>query len=209
MVRSAFVTGIALVLAACGSTGVQPVVSVSHAPATPNPAPSMPAPTPLPLKLEIPAIGVAASVEPVGVDAAGRLAAPVKGEDVSWYLPGPTAGEAGDAVFAGHLDWYDTSCVSAGHPSAACTGRGVSRSVFWSLANVKVGDVIIVTRDDGAILHFNVTAAPLSVPYDKSPAGLFATSGPPSVSLVTCAGAWDSKAGTYLKRLIVTAALAS
>jgi hypothetical protein len=46
------------------------------------------------------------------------------------------------------------------------------------------------------------------VPYNASEDGLFTATGPPSMSLITCAGVWDRQRGTYLQRLLVHASLA-
>ena len=109
---------------------------------------------------------------------------------MAWYEPGPAPGEAGDAVIAGHLDWY--------------TGR----AVFWDLHRLGRGDEVDVVARDGARLRFRVTDT-ATVAYTAHPPGLFAGSGAPRLSLITCDGAWDSQHGTYADRLIVNAAPAA
>jgi sortase (surface protein transpeptidase) len=150
---------------------------------------STPSPTGPPARLAIPTLGVDAAVESVGVDGQGRMAVPSRPEDVGWYNQGPAPGESGDAVIDGHLDWW--------------TGP----AVFWKLDRLRVGDELTVTRADGSRLRFVVDSM-TSVPYDSRPPGLFTSSGMPSLSLVTCAGAWDRTRQTYTTRLLVHAALA-
>jgi sortase (surface protein transpeptidase) len=134
----------------------------------------------------IPKISVMASVEPVGVDRYHDMAVPSKPTDVGWYSPGPAPGELGDAVIDGHLDWT--------------TGK----AVFWDLHLLQPGDEIDVVAQDRTMLRFQVSDL-RTYAYTARPAGLFAMSGQPRLSLITCAGAWDRGRSTYLQRLVVTA----
>jgi sortase (surface protein transpeptidase) len=70
------------------------------------------------------------------------------------------------------------------------------------------GDEITVVRADGSSVKF-VTDSSSMVPYDSSTDSLFTRDGPPSITLITCAGAWDRQRGTYLQRLVVHASLVS
>lgn len=144
-----------------------------------------------PGKLVIRSIGVSAQVLPVGVDAAGAMGVTNQSYNVGWYKLGPSPGQAGDAVIDGHLDWYDTS-----------------HAVFFNLKNLQIGDDIEVQRLDGVTHHFKVTSVH-SVAYNATVPGLFATGGPPRLSLITCGGQWDVKKGEYLQRVIVDSALVS
>jgi len=173
----------------------------TRAAATPTPAPSaspndllrqalaIVAPAKPPVRLRIPTINVDAAIEQVGVDSQGRIAAPTRTENVGWYKLGTAPGDAGDAVIDGHLDWYD------------------GPAVFWRLGKMKVGDQIMVLREDGSQARFVVDATSV-MPYDASTDALFTKSGPPSLTLITCAGTWDRQRGTYLQRLVVHASLA-
>lgn len=148
--------------------------------------PGAPPETAREMRLMIPKLNVNAHSEPLGLDAQGQLATPtVKYCDVGWYQHGPAPGAPGDAVMDGHLDWY-------GKPA-----------VFWKLESLRPGDEIVVRRDT-AILHFRVVSV-ASVPYNSHPPGLFDVTGPPRLSLLTCAGDYDFKRATYLSRLIVNA----
>jgi len=172
----------------------------ARASATPSPAPSagpndllrqalaIVAPAKPPVRLKIPTINVDAAVEQVGVDSQGRVAAPARTDNVGWYKLGTAPGDAGDAVMDGHLDWYD------------------GPAVFWRLGKMKVGDQIMVLREDGTQAKFVVDATSV-MPYDASTDGLFTKSGPPALTLITCAGTWDRQRGTYLQRLVVHAYL--
>jgi LPXTG-site transpeptidase (sortase) family protein len=146
-----------------------------------------------PGRLIVPSIGVDAQVIAVGVDKDGNMAVTNESYDVGWYNKGPAPGDQGDAVIDGHVDWYDTS-----------------QAVFYNLKSVKVGDDVQVQRLDGTTRHFRVTSVK-TVAYnaDSKGLGLFAPSGPPRLSLITCGGQWSRSLNQYLSRVIVDAALVS
>jgi sortase (surface protein transpeptidase) len=147
------------------------------------------APAAPPTRLLIPVIGVNAVVESVGLDAQGRIAAPSVPANVGWYHSGVAPGDAGDALIDGHLDWTS------------------GPAVFWHLGNLRIGDQVMVVRADGSRVQFVIDSTSV-VPYNASEDGLFTATGPPSMSLITCAGVWDRQRGTYLQRLLVHASLA-
>lgn len=168
---------------AAGDPEGQPVVPSPSAPTVASIGSAPPA------RLSIPALGVEAQVEPVGTDAQGRMEVPSRPDRVSWYRLGTSPGQSGNAVLAGHYDWTN------------------GPAVFWKLKHLKVGDEIAVIRTNGERVGFIVRASEV-VTFDARPSGMFTTSGPPSLSLVTCTGAWDRQRGTYLERLVVHASLA-
>ena len=177
---------LALIAGACGQSGNATSAHKAKA------AQAVPASTPqrqLPAQLVIPKISVTAPVEQVGVDKNNNMDVPAKASDVAWYSPGPAPGEAGDAVIDGHLDWT--------------TGK----AVFWDLHLLQAGDEIDVVAQDGTRLRFKVTDTH-SYSYTAHPAGLFATSGQPQLSLITCSGSWDKGRQVYLQRLVVNASYA-
>jgi sortase (surface protein transpeptidase) len=166
--------------AACGQSG-QTASShrKGHAASTPQ--------RHVPVKLVIPKIGLDAAVEQVGLDKNHNMDVPKLPQDTGWYEPGPAPGQAGDAVIDGHLNWTN-----------------VPRAVFFDLDKVQVGDQVDVVAQDGAKMLFQVTDMH-DYPYSAHPAGLFATTGQPELSLITCAGSWDQARQTYLQRLVVNA----
>jgi sortase (surface protein transpeptidase) len=178
----------------------QPTPTRSAAPASPaaerNPvgtdrtsdAQAIVAPATAPGRLVIPAIGVDAAVESVGLDRDGRMDTPSRPDRVAWYSLGSAPGEAGNAMIDGHLDWTD------------------GPAVFSRLGRMRAGDEITVVGGGGSENRFVVdwTAA---TPYNSSIEYLFTRSGPPSLTLITCAGPWDARRSTYLQRLLVHASL--
>lgn len=148
------------------------------------------APAAPPVRLAIPAIGVNATVESVGLDAQGRIAAPSAPANVGWYRTGVAPGDAGNALLDGHLDWY-----------------GTPQAVFYNLRKLRPGDSVSVARADGTEVQFVVDSTSM-LSFDAADDKLFTASGPPSMSLITCAGSWDRARATYLRRLVVHASLA-
>ncbi len=139
--------------------------------------------------IRIPAAGVDAEIEAVFVDGRGNMAVPSRPDRVGWYAGGPSPGAPGDAVLDGHLD---TAAGSA---------------VFGELHRLKAGDRLVVDWTGGRTYTFIVESVRL-YSFDAHPDGLFVADGPARLSLITCAGPWDARLGTYRQRLVVDAHLA-
>jgi hypothetical protein len=175
-------------LDASGPTVVGAGASPSPADPTSAAARALLAPAPRPATLVIPALHVRATVEAVGTDAEGRMATPSQPDRVAWFDQGPAPGDAGDALIDGHLDWTS------------------GPAVFWLLGRLRAGDEVDVLRADGSQARFQVDATS-TARYDARMEQLFARTGPPALSLITCTGSWDRQRGTYLDRLLVHASL--
>jgi LPXTG-site transpeptidase (sortase) family protein len=96
-----------------------------------------------PVHLEIPAIGVDTSVFPIGLAADGTLAVPQPGprlNTAAWFENSPTPGQPGPSIIEGHVDSVE------------------GPSVFLKLGDIKPGDQVIVQRQDGRTLTFEVNA---------------------------------------------------
>jgi LPXTG-site transpeptidase (sortase) family protein len=141
-------------------------------------------------RIRIPAVGVNARILSGGVDRQGSIKSPGNNQDTMWYNGSARLGEAGAAFINGH----------AGVRAPA---------VFTRIAQLRVGDTIIIERSDGVSLTYVVksvktaTAAEVSMrealaPYQGASKGL---------TLMTCAGDYSSQAGTYDKRTVVFAVL--
>ncbi len=184
-----------LILSGCGqsSTSQKALPHASPPAVRPNVNPtatSTPQVTANPVRLLIPAIGVNAHVEAVGVQANGDLAIPTQNpwEDVGWYKSGPRPGERGSAVIDGHLN-----------------RPGNYPAVFWHLEDLHVGDQVMVTGEQGKTLHFHVIGMAFYSP-DKAPIQLiFGNESGIYLNLVTCAGDWiPSQHQTTLRLVIFT-----
>lgn len=143
-----------------------------------------------PTRLTIPALQIDAHVQHVGITKGGAMATPSNFRDVAWYRHGAVPGGRGSAVIAGHVD----------------NGLGLS-GVFKHLADVEVGDEIVVEREDGSVARFRVSGK-RSYPYNEVPVDVvFNPSGSPRLNLITCEGRWLEEDKTYDQRLVVFAEL--
>ena len=150
---------------------------------------ALPAADPTPEELLIASIGVDARIEPRGLDANRNLATPEDYRDVAWFDEGPRPGEAGNAILNGHVDWW--------------TGD----AVFTSLSRLRVGELIRVVSADQSTVDFKVSSLN-TVDANARIASLFTTSGPATLTLITCSGVWNPATQTDTRRLLVTAVIA-
>lgn len=139
----------------------------------------------MPLALSIDSVGVEALVESVGV-LDGGMAVPSLPEYVGWYEFGARPGEAGSAVFAGHVNRKD-------RPEA----------VFTNLKNVQIGDVVQVVNSDGELLEFLVDEIK-SYPFDADASEVFSSDdGLARLNLITCDGVWNPVLRSHESRLVI------
>ena len=204
------VTGLALVVVAVllwpAGAGVSPapvpaavpavvpaavIAPASSAPlaAPPVGAPLAPAAPAQPAQVRIGTIAAAAPVVAVGVDERGAMAVPEDVRTVGWYRFGSRPGSlSGSAVLSGHVD-----------------DRVQGRGVFAALGDVEPGDLVEVELTDGTRLGYRVRTVE-RVAKDALPADeLFARSGPPRLTLITCGGDFDWTTRTHTENVVVTA----
>ncbi len=164
-----------------------------HAVWMPGQEPEVPAPVAVhasradePVRLRIPALGIDAAVQHVGLGKSGAMAVPTNYSDVAWYRYGPAPGALGSAVVDGHVD------------------NGLSLpGVFKHLNDIKVGDRLEVVAASGAVKTFKVTDVK-TYPYDAVPTELIFNRGDTArLNLITCEGAWVPGKKTYDERLVV------
>jgi hypothetical protein len=141
-----------------------------------------------PVRVRIAAIGVDSPLMDLGLRADGSLEVPPSGFPAGWYTGGPTPGELGPAIIAGHIDW---------------NGPGV----FYNLHNLKPGDQVTVTRADGSKPAFRVTRV-AQFPKAQFPTKLvYGNIDHAGLRLITCGGSFDSQSGHYEDNIVVFADL--
>jgi sortase (surface protein transpeptidase) len=144
-----------------------------------------------PVRLRIPAIGVDAGLESLGLATDRSIEVPSGPDVAGWWKGGSRPGQVGPAVILGHVD--------------SKTGA----AVFYRLARLRAGDEILVDRADGSTARFEVTA---EGSYRKAafPSDLvYYPTLQPELRLVTCEGPIDPSTGHYRDNLVVFAAQAS
>lgn len=140
----------------------------------------------VPTEIEIPALGIQTSVEPVGLDAYGKMDVPSTDETVAWYMGGYKLGETGQAVIAGH---YDTQ---TGAPA-----------VFYHLSSLHEGDIVRVTGANGEVRTFTVTKIAV---YENDNFPVIEVFGPAEdrgLNLITCEGKYNQEVHNYSHRTVV------
>jgi hypothetical protein len=143
---------------------------------------------PRPSRIRIASIGVDAAVVSVGIDQpASMMQVPADISKVGWYRFGPSPGRPGSALLVGHVDSSDL-------------GAGV----FFRLRAVPIGAVVSVEFTDDSTARFRVTGR-RSYPKAGLPERLFARSGTPVLTLITCGGAFDRTTGHYQDNVVVYA----
>lgn len=141
-----------------------------------------------PSYLLIPSLGVEAAIEPTALAADGGMPAPRNGAVVAWYDFSAGAGEPGNMVVAGHRDWQR------------------QRGVFYGLGRLVRGDEVWVLDRAGVWHRYDVEWS-ISLPDDDQ-FPLVETLGPTAVrslTLITCSGRFDQRAGSYVERRLVRA----
>lgn len=142
----------------------------------------------LPVRLKIPKINVDAAVEYVGVTSKGAMDVPKDPADVAWFNLGPSPGEVGSAVIAGHYGW-----------------RNNIPAVFDNLHKLAIGDAVSVEDEKGTTTTFIVSKIQK---YDQKAdaTDIFISSdGRAHLNLITCVGTWSKAQQSYSDRLVVFA----
>lgn len=172
--------------ATTGSSRTVPLVPAeARRPATP---PEEAAP-PSPVGLQIPAADIAVDVVPVGVAGDGQMEIPESGFEVGWYRYGAAPGQGeGSPVLASHVD-------------TLAEGKGV----LARLTDLRAGDLVSVTLEDGSTVDYQVTARRTEPKAELDVGTLFDRSGPEQLRLVTCGGPWQPERSSYRDNVIVTA----
>jgi len=136
-------------------------------------------------------------VEAAGIDAVvetldivnGRMENPTGPWVVSWYRQSAALGEIGNAMLAGHVDYW-----------------GVGVCVFYNVGDLAEGDRIELTGENGEVFSYDVVwneTYTLDELVSGTMAEVVAASDDQIVTLFTCGGEFDYVNGEYLSRTIV------
>ncbi|HEX2185243.1 MAG TPA: class F sortase [Chloroflexota bacterium] len=150
-----------------------------------------------PQRMLVPKLRIDAPIATFGLDqleADGALPSPKRAGDVAWYDYSGRAGEANNAVFAGHVDWQ-------GAPA-----------VFARIKELVNGDQIILVGEGGTRFIYEVLGCddiechlPLSTRPDVDE--FVGYSSFSHLTMITCEGQWDRIKRDYSHRRIVRARL--
>jgi sortase (surface protein transpeptidase) len=146
----------------------------------------------VPIRVVIPAIGVRARIIPLGEGPGGVVAVPSLSTPflTSWFDEGPTPGQRGAAALFGHVD-------------SAATGP----AVFYRLGDLRPGDTVRVRLADHVTAVFGVYRVAMYAKDDFPTRLVYGPAGGPELRLITCGGAFDAAAGSYLDNVVAFARL--
>lgn len=143
-----------------------------------------------PVNLYIPALNLDASfVSPLKLQADQTVGVPDSYNQVGWYEGGATPGEVGPAVILGHVDSKE------------------GPAIFYSLGQLKEGEDIEVTREDGSVAIFVVTKLRRYQQSDFPTQDVYGPTDKPTLRLVTCTGIFNKGEQRYSHNLVVYAEL--
>ena len=137
-----------------------------------------------PVTVRIPAVGLTASVVPVGLSGSGQWQMPPPSL-AGWYRLGPAPGSRGPAVLVGHVDSY--------HGPA----------VFYRLSGVRPGDTVQVARADGSESTFVISRVTVVRSTEFPTKAVFGPTARADIRLITCTGPFDTGTRSYINSLIV------
>jgi len=106
---------------------------------------------------------------------------------VGWYRFGPSPGQAGSALIAGHVD-----------------DRTQGRGAFFGLSHLDPGEEVRVTLSNDRLRSFTVVAR-RAYPKGRLPAMVSESAGRPMLVLVTCGGSFDLATRHYADNVVVFA----
>lgn len=162
----------------------------SEAASTPPPAPPREmvrsdSPAVAPIRIDIPAAGVSAAVDEIGLLDDGTMAVPEDFARTGWYGGLEAPGQAGTAVVVGHLDSH--------------TGP----AVFFNVPRLRTGDDITITRADNTTVVFVVDRVEQYRKKQFPTIAVYAPTGEPSLRLITCGGKFDRRTRHYSDNIVV------
>ncbi|WP_407561732.1 class F sortase [Streptomyces sp. 184] len=148
-----------------------------------------PLPASAPARLSIPSLGVTSALERLGRDEDGAMQTPADHRQAGWYTPGPTPGELGPAVIAGHVTWNG------------------AKSVFYRLGDLRPGGLVTVERADGRTARFEVQRTERYPKADFPTVEVYRNLDHAGLRLITCGGEFDEANHYYADNIVVYATL--
>jgi sortase (surface protein transpeptidase) len=135
--------------------------------------------------MAIPRLGVSSDLVHLGLDSAGSMEVPGDPAVAGWYALGPTPGELGPAVIAGHVTW------------------NLEPAVFFRLGQLQQGDRVRVVGRDGTTRVFAVRSVRRFSKSRFPTRAVFGSIDYAGLRLITCGGTYDSSSHRYLDNVVV------
>lgn len=142
-----------------------------------------------PVRLEVPAVGIHVDLVDLGLAPDGTLEVPSEPMRAGWYTGSPTPGQAGPSIIVGHVDSADNG-----------------PAVFFRLGELTRGAGIEISREDGRVARFEVTAV-RSFAQSRFPTeAVYGNTEGAALRLITC-GKWNGETEEYDNNVVVFARL--
>lgn len=142
-----------------------------------------------PVRLDVPAVGIHTRLMRLGLEHDGTLEVPSEPMRAGWYRGSPTPGQRGPSVIAGHVD-----------------SRRTGPAVFYRLGDLTTGSRIGITREDGSVARFVVTAVRAYAKEEFPTRTVYGNTDRATLRLITC-GDWNSETEEYDGNIVVFAEL--
>jgi hypothetical protein len=140
-----------------------------------------------PVAVSIPSIGVRSRLVKLGLEPNGEMETPEPAV-AGWYTGGAAPGALGPAVIAGHVTWDGPA-------------------IFYRLGNMRKGDQVSVTREDGKTALFTVTRVDQFWKSRFPRKAVYGQIDHAGLRLITCGGSYDADNNSYRDNIIVFARL--
>lgn len=177
----------AVVVAGCGSPP-----STDPRPAPDTSTTTTGATVAAPVEVSIPAIEATSSLVELGLadDQTVQVPPVEQPMQAGWFTGAPKPGEPGPAIVLGHVN------------------GGGQAGIFHRLHELAAGDEVLVRRADDTTARFVVSRVD-RVPKDDFPTEeVYGNTPGPELRLITCGGAFDRAAHSYVDNVIVYATVA-
>jgi hypothetical protein len=145
-------------------------------------------PQSVPLRVTISRLGIESGLVHLGLDN-GAMEVPSDPAVAGWYALGPTPGQLGPAVIAGHVTW------------------NLEPAVFYRLSELRTGDRVKVASRDGRTRVFRVDDVRRFAKSRFPTDAVFGTIDYAGLRLITCGGTYDSGSHRYLDNVVAFARL--
>jgi sortase (surface protein transpeptidase) len=139
--------------------------------------------------LDIPDARISAEIVDLGIGADGVMEPPPTPDVVGWYRMSARAGQPGNSVLSGHVDW------------------GKNTAVFWGLRNLQPDEPILLRGSDGVQHRYVVEWNRVFARTDPATPDIVAGSRESILTLITCDGMYDRSIRDYSDRRVVRAVL--
>ncbi len=170
----------------------------------PSPTPALQPPSDSPIeRLLIAGYKVDAPVIVLGLDEDNVMESPDEPCDVAWYDFTSYPGFGSNAVFSGHVDWFNL-----GSQGCRCDSPGgcgdAGPAVFWDLKNMVMGDLVEVRLQDGTVYQYEVISR-RQVSGSSDFREIVSATEKEIITLITCGGTFDPERGHYNDRVVLQA----